>query len=79
MTPNTDVKTMHFLVVDDDPDSRATIVDYLNNMGCTRITQAKDGGEALRALEKDASINFIISDWETPTDTQLTLPPPTNA
>lgn len=59
-------KPLHFLVVDDDQDSRAMIVEYLRSMGHSKITQARDGAEATRMLERDASINFIISDWDMP-------------
>jgi two-component system chemotaxis response regulator CheY len=73
MISGSEVKQMHFLVVDDDGDSRATIVEYLHGLGATRITQARDGGEALRLLDKDPSINFIISDWDMPMVNGLTL------
>src|SRR5437660_643554 len=59
-------KNLHFLVVDDDPASRSTIAEYLASMGYDKITQAKDGQEATKILEKDKSINFIISDWDMP-------------
>jgi two-component system, chemotaxis family, chemotaxis protein CheY len=66
-------RPMHFLVVDDDDSSRSTIVEYLRSMGHDRISQARDGGEALRMLERDSSITFIISDWEMPTMNGLAL------
>ena len=58
--------SLHFLVVDDDAESRSTIVEYLRAMGFTRLTLAHDGTEAIRHLDRDASINFIISDWDMP-------------
>ena len=58
-----DKQDYHFLVVDDDNGSRTTIVDYLKAMGHARITVAKDGAEGIRMLDRDPSINFIISDW----------------
>src|SRR5262249_50992108 len=67
------VKPLHFLVVDDDPDSRSMIVDYLNGMGYTQVSVARDGAEALRVLEKTPSINFVISDWDMPMVNGLTL------
>jgi two-component system chemotaxis response regulator CheY len=65
--------TYHFLVVDDDNDSRNTMVEYLKSMGYDKITSAKDGAEAARKLEQDTTINFIISDWEMPLMNGLTL------
>lgn len=56
----------HFLVVDDDPDSRSTVVEYLKSLGYKRVTQARDGAEAIRRLDRDPSISFIISDWDMP-------------
>lgn len=58
--------SQHFLVVDDDDQSRATVVEYLKSLGYKRVTQAKDGADALRKLDKEPSINFIISDWDMP-------------
>jgi two-component system chemotaxis response regulator CheY len=64
-TPAADA-LLHFLVVDDDAESRATIVEYLRVMGFTRVTLAHDGTDAIRLLDRDPSINFIISDWDMP-------------
>jgi two-component system chemotaxis response regulator CheY len=64
---------LHFLIVDDDAESRATIVEYLRSMGVHRISLAHDGTEAIRLLERDASITFIISDWEMPMMNGLSL------
>lgn len=66
-TDNDDPIEQHFLVVDDDPESRSTIVEYLKAMGYKRITQAVDGQQAMVEIEKDPSINFVISDWDMPT------------
>lgn len=57
---------LHFLVVDDDEDSRSTVVEYLESLGYDRITEADNGASALKAIEKDPSINFILSDWDMP-------------
>jgi two-component system chemotaxis response regulator CheY len=59
----------HYLVVDDDADSRAIVVEYLKSLspaGATRITECGDGIQALAALDRDPSIEFIISDWDMP-------------
>ena len=67
MSDQTDEKKdYHFLVVDDDDQSRETIVEYLRTMGYEKITSAKDGAEAIRIIEHTPSINFIISDWDMP-------------
>lgn len=62
-----------FLVVDDDDESRDTMVEYLYSLGFPQVVQAKDGQEALKILDKDAAINFIISDWDMPKLNGLTL------
>ncbi len=55
------------LVVDDDPDARATVVDYLESMGFKDIQQAQSGKEALTYLAKAGDkVGLIISDWEMP-------------
>lgn len=66
-------RPLHFLVVDDDAESRATVVEILRSFGHDRITQARDGSEAARAIERDPSINFVISDWEMPFVNGLSL------
>lgn len=63
----------HFLVVDDDAESRATVVEYLKSIGHDRVTECSDGGEAIRALDRDPTLNFIISDWDMPLMNGLTL------
>ncbi|OFZ79078.1 MAG: hypothetical protein A2583_09455 [Bdellovibrionales bacterium RIFOXYD1_FULL_53_11] len=64
---------LHFLVVDDDHEARATAVEYLKALGFERISQAVDGREALRLLERDQTINFVISDWDMPNVDGLSL------
>jgi two-component system, chemotaxis family, chemotaxis protein CheY len=64
---------IHFLVVDDDAASRATIVEYLKALGHARVTEASNGVDALHCLDRDSSISFIISDWDMPHVNGLTL------
>ncbi|MCM2277047.1 MAG: response regulator [Oligoflexia bacterium] len=73
MAAGDDFGKQHFLVVDDDADSRAAIVEYLQAMGAGRITQASDGAEGIRLLERDGTINFIVSDWDMPLMNGITL------
>jgi two-component system chemotaxis response regulator CheY len=73
MTANIPEKVIHFLVVDDDEHSRATVVEYLRSMGHQKITEARDGAEASKFLDRDSSINFIISDWDMPLMNGLNL------
>ncbi len=61
-----EVPPHHFLVVDDDEDSLETIHEYLRSLGYVKITTAKNGAEAIRTLEHDPSVTFIISDWDMP-------------
>jgi len=65
--------SLHFLVVDDDAESRATVVEYLRSLGYGKVTLAHDGAEAYRQLERDPTINFIISDWDMPLMNGLSL------
>ena len=73
MTQYPPEKTYHFLVVDDDPGARETIVDYLKTLGHEKISQTGDGAEAIRLMDRDPTINFIISDWDMPLMNGLTL------
>jgi two-component system, chemotaxis family, chemotaxis protein CheY len=66
-------QSLHFLIVDDDAESRSTLVEYLRVLGYAHVTLAHDGTEAIRLLDRDPSINFIISDWDMPLMNGLTL------
>ena len=66
-------KAFHFLVVDDDVGSRGTVVEYLRSMGYARVSEASDGTDAMRALDREPAINFVISDWDMPLMNGLTL------
>jgi two-component system chemotaxis response regulator CheY len=65
MTPEKE-KVHHFLIVDDDEESRKTVVEYLRAMGYEKISSARDGAEASILIDRDPSINFVISDWDMP-------------
>jgi two-component system chemotaxis response regulator CheY len=55
---------MKFLVVDDSATMRRILVNSLQRIGFGECVEAEDG---LQALEKfDASIGFIITDWNMP-------------
>jgi two-component system chemotaxis response regulator CheY len=55
---------MKFLVVDDSATMRRIIVNSLQRIGFTECVEAGDGREALDRF--DASIRFVITDWNMP-------------
>ena len=55
---------MKFLVIDDSATMRRIVVNSLQRIGFTDITEAVDGKEALSKF--DSSIGFIITDWNMP-------------
>jgi two-component system chemotaxis response regulator CheY len=55
---------MKFLVVDDSVTMRRIVVNSLTRLGHTDIVEAADGAEALAKF--DASIGFVITDWNMP-------------
>lgn len=55
---------MKFLVVDDSATMRRIIINSLQRIGYEKCVEAADGLEALNAF--DASIEFIITDWNMP-------------
>ena len=62
----------HILVVDDEPDIRETLQDYLELHGY-RVTQA-DGGEALRAaVASDDDVDLVLLDVNMPGEDGLSL------
>ncbi len=62
------------VVVDDDFDSRETIVEYLRKMGFKDIAAMADGKEAMQFINANAKkIGLIISDWEMPEMTGIDL------
>ena len=63
--------TTHILVVDDEPDIRETLQDYLELHGY-RVTQA-DGGEALRAVIAEEAADLVLLDINMPGEDGLSL------
>ena len=55
---------MKFLVVDDSVTMRRIIVNSLHRIGYTETAEAGDGHEALNVF--DASVQFVITDWNMP-------------
>jgi two-component system, chemotaxis family, chemotaxis protein CheY len=56
---------MKFLVVDDSATMRRIVINSLQRIGFSETVEAGDGQEALQKF--DASIDFIITDWNMPT------------
>jgi two-component system chemotaxis response regulator CheY len=55
---------MKFLVVDDSATMRRIVVNSLQRIGFTNTVEAGDGQEALARF--DASVTFVITDWNMP-------------
>lgn len=55
---------MKFLVVDDSATMRRIVVNSLQRIGFNEVVEAGDGIEALKAF--DASVGFVITDWNMP-------------
>jgi two-component system chemotaxis response regulator CheY len=55
---------MKFLVVDDSATMRRIVVNSLQRIGYEQCVEVGDGVEALSAF--DASIKFVITDWNMP-------------
>src|SRR5437868_14674734 len=55
---------MKFLVVDDSVTMRRIIINALQRIGYSEIVEAVDGRDALARF--DASIQFVITDWNMP-------------
>jgi len=63
--------TTHILVVDDEPDIRETVQDYLELHGF-RVTPA-DGGVALRAAVAEQDVDLVVLDINMPGEDGLSL------
>lgn len=55
---------MKFLVIDDSATMRRIVVNSLQRIGFTDVVEAGDGTEGLKAF--DASVGFVITDWNMP-------------
>lgn len=55
---------MKFLVVDDSVTTRRILINALQRIGYTDVIEASNGHEALTRF--DATIGFIITDWNMP-------------
>lgn len=67
------VKSPSILVVDDDPEMRALLLDVLRNEGY-QVNEARDGTEAVRAL-RTRSFDIILIDKNMPGPSGLDLIP----
>ncbi len=56
---------LHVMVVDDTSVSRALITDALDQLGVKRVSIAKDGAQALKALMAQP-VHLVISDMNMP-------------
>lgn len=65
--------SMKVLVVDDFATMRRIIKNILRQIGFTNIVEADDGTTAWESLNKDDSIQFIVSDWNMPQMTGIEL------
>lgn len=66
-------KEINILIVDDFPTMRKIVKTVLKQLGYTRITEAEDGAEGLEILKTNASIQFVVSDWNMPNMTGIEL------
>jgi len=64
---------MKVLVVDDFPTMRRITKTLMKQLGYSNMIEAEDGKQALQMLQKDSSIEFIVSDWNMPNMTGLEL------
>ncbi|MCP4753708.1 MAG: response regulator [Proteobacteria bacterium] len=56
---------MRILVVDDFDPMRKSIIEYLQLLDFTNITEADNGVTALEKLQNE-TVDFVISDWTMP-------------
>ncbi len=62
-----DIKNIHVLVVDDSLMARKHIARVLNNMGISKITEAKDGKEGVEIFSRsEESFDLIVTDYNMP-------------
>ena len=65
-------KSMEILVVDDYPTMRRIIKNLLAELGFTNVSEASDGGEALKRIPANRP-GLIVSDWNMEPMTGLQL------
>lgn len=73
-----DISKINALLVDDDNNTRISIKSMLQEMGLSNIREAKDGQEALSAVDQSFSgtndpIDLIICDWNMPHKTGISF------
>lgn len=64
---------MKVLIVDDFPTMRRITRTLMRQIGYSNMVEAEDGKQALEMLQRDQSIEFIVSDWNMPNMTGLEL------
>ncbi len=57
---------MTFLLVDDSPTMRRIMRNALVSLGYEKFVEAGNGEEALKVMEENQDIDFIITDWNMP-------------
>jgi two-component system chemotaxis response regulator CheY len=72
MTPEN--PNLPILVIDDDAMVRSILIEYLEHMGFKNIYAAKNGEDAIRrVMDRTYPIGLIISDWEMPEISGLSI------
>ena len=64
---------LKILVVDDFPTMRRIVKTLLKQNGFNNFTEAEDGEQAFKMLEREGDYQFIVSDWNMPNMTGLEL------
>ena len=72
MKSGQDLADTRILVVDDDPDVRVVMAEFLEDFGCS-VVQAGGGTEALRVLDAHPRLDLIITDIRMPDMSGLEL------
>lgn len=62
---------MKILVVDDFPTMRRIVKTLMRQNGFSNFIEAEDGAQAYEILQKDPTIEFIVSDWNMPNMTGI--------
>jgi two-component system chemotaxis response regulator CheY len=62
---------MKILVVDDFPTMRRIVKTLMRQNGYNNFVEAEDGVQALKALESNPDIEFVVSDWNMPNMTGI--------